>query len=235
MKLAPLGLLWLLAVSLAAQNAIPAGTTLPLQLDTGLNAAKLAPGHAVRATVMQNIPGTPIRRGAHVLGSVVSVTPSTLVFRFDTVANHGKRFPLVANLRALASLLEVEEAQIPEGGADRALPPDQRSHEQIGGDIVYPWDGPVARGLDVVGEPTPYGALARPTANPPCHGAADGNPRPQALWLFSTDACGLYGYSNLTIDHFGRTDPVGTIRLSAKSGKLYIRSGSGLLLRVHGS
>jgi hypothetical protein len=93
----------------------------------------------------------------------------------------------------------------------------------------------VTHGLDIVGQPTPYGALGRLDSNPPCRAAVAGNDKPQALWLFSTSACGLYGYDNLAIDHFGRTEPTGTIELSAKSGKLNIRSGSGLLLRVQGS
>lgn len=131
-------------------------------------------------------------------------------------------------------MLEVEEAQIPEGGADRALRPEDRNREQIGGDIVYPDGGPVAHGLDIVGEPTAYGALDRPAANPPCRAALADNSNPQALWLFSANACGLYGYDNLTVSHFGRTEPVGVIQLSAKSGKINIRSGSGLLLRVQG-
>lgn len=236
MKLLFLGYLGLLAAPLVAQRAdIPAGTILPVQLDTGLNTHKLTPGRAIRATVMQNVPGTPIHRGAHVLGHVVSVTPSVLALRFETVVEHHQRFPIVANLRALASMLEVDEAQLPEGGADRALPPDQRTHIQIGGDVVYPDDGPVAQGLDIVGQPTPWGALGRVSANPPCRAAVDGNQDPQALWLFSVNACGLYGYDDLTIDHFGRTDPIGTIRLSTKSGRINLRSGSGWLLRVQSS
>jgi hypothetical protein len=131
-------------------------------------------------------------------------------------------------------MLEVEEAQIPEGGADRTLPPDQRNHDQIGGDVVYPDGGPVAHGLDVVGQPAPYGALVRLTANPPCRGALAGNSNEQAVWIFSSAACGLYGFDTLTIDHAGRTTPSGTIRLSTKVGTINIRSGSGLLLRVEG-
>ena len=235
MKLVRLVFLLVLAAPLMAQNAIPSGTILPVELDTGLRTAKLAPGHVVRGTVMQNVPGTLIRRGAHVLGHVVSVTPTTLTLRFDTVVEHGRRYAIATNLRALASLLAVGEAQIPEGGADRALRPEDRNHIQIGGDVVYPDGGPVARGLDIVGEPTPNGVLDHPRANAPCRGAIADDAAPQALWLFSSNACGLYGYDNLSIDHFGRTHPAGAIRISAKTGKLNIRSGSGLLLRVEGS
>ena len=86
-----------------------------------------------------------------------------------------------------------------------------------------------------MGEPTPYGVLGKLNSNAPCRGAIAGNDHPQALWLFSTDACGVYGFSGLSIEHAGRTNPVGNIVLASKAGKLNIMSGSGLLLRVQGS
>jgi hypothetical protein len=233
--LASLLLLCLLPLPLRAQSSIPVGTILPVQLDTGLNARKLHDDETVRARIMQNIPGTPIRRGAHVVGHVVSATPEQIEIRFDAVSSHGRRIPIAASLRAMASMLEVDQAQIPEGGASRGLPPEDRNTRQIGGDMVYRAGGPVARGLEVVGTPTPYGALGRLSAHPPCRAGVDGNDGPQALWLFSTDACGLYGYAGMALEHAGRTAPVGTIRITAPAGKLNVRSGSGLLLRVVGS
>ena len=218
---------------LFAQNAIQPGDVLPLRLDTGLNAAHIKPGKVIRATVMQSIPGTTIHRGAHVLGNVVSVTPTRLELRFDTLVTKQSRIPLAANLRALGSPLEVDQAQMPENGGDRGLPSvlDQTTR-RIGGEQVYRGGGHVARGITTVGEPTADGALGRLNANPPCQGTIAGNDRPQALWIFSTDACGLYGFDDLTVEHFGRTDPVGTIVLASKTGKINIRTGSAFLLRV---
>lgn len=235
MKSALLALFCLLPLPLVAQNSVPAGTVLPVQLETGLNARKLHTDEAVRARIMQNIPGTSIRRGARVLGHVVSATPSRIEIRFDAVEAHGHRIPVTASLRAMASMMEVEEAQIPEGGADRSLPPDQRNREQIGGEQVYRYDGPVTRGLDIVGQPTAFGVLGRVSAQSPCRGAVEDNDRPQALWLFSTDACGLFGFDGVGLQHAGRTEPVGTIRLAGPPKQLNIRSGAGLLLRVLGS
>jgi hypothetical protein len=236
MKYAWLFLIILLPPSLLAQNAISSGTVLPVRLDTGLNADQIQAGKVIRAEVMQNIPGTTIHKGAHVLGHVVSVTPTHLELRFDTLETKQAGIPLTTSLRALASPLEVQEAQVPEDGADRALPSalDQTTR-QIGGEQVYRDGGIVARGITTVGEPTPYGVLGKLTSNPPCRSAIAENTNPQALWLFSTDACGLYGFDDLTVEHVGRTDPVGTIVLTAKTGKLNIRTGSGFLLRVQGS
>ena len=221
----------LLQPALYAQTALPAGTVLPVRLSTGLNAKKITVGKVIRAQVMQDIPGTTIRMGAHVTGRVISVSPTRLELRFDTLVTKQTRILLTTNLRALASMLEVNEAQIPEDGSPRGLPSVlEYTTTQIGGEQVYRGAWIVARGITHVGEPTAYGALGKLNSNPPCRG----NDTAQALWLFSTDACGGYGFNDLTIEHFGRTDPVGTIVLASKTEKINIRAGSGFLLRVNG-
>jgi hypothetical protein len=72
------------------------------------------------------------------------------------------------------------------------------------------------------------------TENPDgqCRGPIGGNDRPQAVWLFSADACGLYGFANLEIRRTGRTEPTGEIMLESKKGAVQIRTGSAALLRV---
>ena len=235
MKYACLVSLLLLPLMLAAQSTIPAGTVLPLSLETGLKSRSVKPGKIIRAKVMQNIPGTNIHRGARVLGTVVSVTPTRMELRFDTLVVHDTRIPFASNLRAIASMMEVEFAQIPEGGADRGLPPYDKTTQQIGGEQVYRQGGPVTRNSITVAEPTPYGVVGKLESNPPCRADAAENDHPQALWLFSTNACGAYGFSDLSIEHSGRTHPVGTIVLATRKSKLNIRSGSGLLLRVQGT
>ncbi len=91
----------------------------------------------------------------------------------------------------------------------------------------------MASGTEPVGIPTPYGALGRPRPNVErgCRGDV-GEDGPQALWLFSTDACGVYGLPHLHIAHAGKSDPVGTIVLRADFARLSLRSGTGMLLRV---
>ncbi len=225
-----------------AQIAIPPGTILPLSLDGSLKVWKAYPGKVIRATVMQNVPGTPIHRGAHVIGHVIRADvpqggPARLEISFDAVEMHGRRIPLKADLRALASFFDVEQAQIPEEMSSRGLSPADWTTQQIGGETDYRGGGPVASGSTPVGKPTPYGVLALPRvqAGEPCRGVIGQNRRPQALWLFSTNACGLYGYSNIRLEHAGRSNPLGAIVLESRKGKLALTSGSGLLLRVQGS
>lgn len=230
--------LWLccvffLPLSVSAQSTIPAGTILPVRLDTTLNIRHLQPNQPISARVMQNIPGTPVRRGARVIGRVVAVTPSSLELRFGSVVQHGRRIPISTNLRALASMFAVEQAYIPTVPPDRGDVPENWSTQQIGGDMVYRGGGHVMAANDRVGDPTAYGVRDRLTANGPCRAAVNGNHLPQSLWLFSSSACGVYDIQGLTVVHAGRSS--GTIQLASPAQPLLIRSGSGLLLRVRGS
>ncbi len=223
----------------AARSSIPPGTILPVSLDGVLNSAKVRAGRRIQATVMQNVPGTPVRRRTKVEGRVVEasgagIVPARLEIVFEAVKVKGRLIPLRFDLRALASPIEVSEAQTPEEEASRGLPPEVATFRQIGGEEVYRGGGPVAIGIRTVGRPTPYGILGLPLTGPgdPCRGVVEGNRRLQAWWLFSTQACGVYGYTSIRIDHAGRSDPLGMIVLSSDKSKIVLYSGSGLLLRI---
>ncbi len=231
------------AADLFAQNAIPPGTILPVSLTTSLNSRKLKPGQEIRARVMQDVPLAPqptIRAGAKVLGHVVDVRPpnggsgAQLSLRFDTLMISRRRIPITTNLRALASMMAVEQAQLPENGPDRGTSENAWTTDQIGGEVVYRGGGPVANGLQVVGEPAPNGVLVHVSSKPgtKCRGEVEGNDRLQALWVFSSDACGIYDLENLKIIHAGRSNPVGEITLASDKGNINVRAGSGMLLRI---
>lgn len=227
-----------------AQTSIPPGTVLAIQLNNSLSSRKSKPGQAITGRLMQDVPlgsGSVLHSGARVIGHVVDVSPALnsghakISFTLDALQLRHTRIPLTTNIRALASPLEIDDAQLPLYGGDRGTPSTAYTTVQIGGEVVYRGGGPVARGETVVGKPVFGGVLVtvRAPEGKPCGGTIDGNNQPQALWLFSSDACGVYGYPQVAISHAGRTNPVGQIVLSSTDDRdLNIRTGSGMLLRV---
>ena len=231
-----------LSTRLFAQEKIPVGTILPVQLNSALRSNKARAGEQITARLMQDVPlpgGHKIHAGVKVIGHIVSARPavngmmSDLSLSFDTLAIGKRRIAMITNLRALASMMDVEDAQIPPTGPDRGTPWVWTTRNLIGGEVAY-GEGPVARGSDIVGQALASGVLVRvkPNAALGCRGEVVGSLQPQALWVFSSDACGLYDLPNLTLGHSGRTDPVGLIKLLCDKGNVKVRAGSGMLLRV---
>lgn len=244
MKFSLLFVLWFSSAALG-QVAIPVGTVLPVQLNHSLNAGKSKPGQSITARIMQDVPlpsGSRIRAGSEVQGSILSVTASKggesqVSLRFDTLKTRHESISISVSLRALASMMEVADAQIPPSGPDRGTPWAWTTRYLIGGEIAYGEGGPVVRETETVGRTLFDGVLVRLNPNPKagCGGELAGSTQPQALWIFSSDACGVYGIDNLRIAHAGRTLPVGDIILATTTGNLLVRGGAGLLLRVTGS
>ncbi len=228
---------------LFAQSTIPPGTILPVALNSSLNSRKAKVGQVITGRVMQDVPlprGT-IHAGARVIGHITNVKPADgadgaqLSFRFDKLMiSKQTSVPITTNLRALASMMAVEQAQLPESGPDRGTSENAWTTDQIGGEVVYRGGGPVANGLMPVGEPTTNGVLVHLSAKPgsKCRGDIEGTDRLQATWVFSSDTCGVYDIPNLEIAHAGRTNPVGEITLASDKGDVNVRAGSGILLRV---
>jgi len=182
-----------------------------------------------------------IPEGSKVIGTILSVSAAgsnnagKIAFQFTQIEIHHRRMAMVTNLRAIASPMEVQFAQIPETTPGFGTPYAWATTDQIGGDIKYGVGGPVTdRGSQVVGQGTYDGVLVHVKAQPEsaCRGDLDGNHDLQALWVFSADSCGAYGVAGVRIVHAGRTAPIGEITLSAESGDVKVRSGSGMLLRI---
>jgi hypothetical protein len=226
-----------------ASTVVPEGTVLPVRLNSTLSSKNATPGQIVTARIMQNVPlpnGAKIPEGATLVGHVTRVTPSSrgasgsITVRFDNLRIPHERILLTVHLRAIASFMEVEQAQDPLMGADRGTAESAWTTVQIGGDVVYRGGGPVEGRFGKVGEPVYDGVLGRLDANSD-RGCAAGDPDdgPQALWLFSSNACGTYGLPGLKIVDTGRDAPAGEITFGSKNGNVTIRGGSGLLLRVN--
>jgi hypothetical protein len=229
-----------------AQSSVPVGTVLPAQLSSSLNSQKTKPGKRITARIMQDVPlpsRRKIRAGAKVIGHVESVKAaqngqsSEIMVHFDRLEFGHRSVSVNTSLRALASMMEVEDAQIPPAGTDRGTPWAWTTRNLIGGEVAYGEGGPVVHGADIVGRSLFGGVLVAVKASPGsgCRGEVAGNSQPQALWVFSSDACGVYGIDEVQITHAGRTSPLGEITLTSKTGNVDIKSGSGMLLRVNDS
>lgn len=228
----------------AGSSQIPAGTILPVRLNHGFSSKNVHPGDAISGRIMQNVPlpnGGKIPEGATVSGKILSVTPAgngtgeAISFTFNQLAFDHQKIPIAVDLRAIASFMEVNLAQVPNESLGFGTPGVWADRTQIGGDSVYGVGGDVAnRENQPVGKALFDGVLVHVTSQSgsPCRGALDNDDRLQALWVFSSDACGVYGMPGVTIAHAGRSAPVGVVELAAPAGQLKVRADSGMLLRV---
>jgi hypothetical protein len=229
------------------ESKVPSGTILPIVLRTSFSFDKCRPGQILRGEIAQDVPlpnGSKIRKGSTVEGHIVEVTtataanPAKVSIQFDKLFLAGQWFPVVTNLRAIAGFMTVLEASVPDEAPSEGTSYNWLPTTQIGGDSVYGVNGgPVMsaeNASQLVGKSVGDGVLARvrAKAGANCRGAINGNDNPQALWVFSTDACGVYGIDHLMIAHAGRTAPEGIIVLTSETSNVKLRSGDGLLLRL---
>jgi hypothetical protein len=223
---------------------IPAGIAVPIQIKTGLNSENDAAGKKIVGQVMQDVPlpgGGKIKEKATVIGHVLQVNKSgpagaRIVVSFDTIEKDDHDVPIKASLLAVASSMEISQAQSPINSTSNMDSTSQWTTRQVGGDIVRRgWgkagssggvEGKWINGTAVVIKLTP-----RPEAG--CPGGGEGYELEQAVWVFSSAACGTYGLSDISIAHTGATSRIGQIELKS-SKKLVIRSGSGWLLMLTG-
>jgi hypothetical protein len=222
---------------------IPGGTILPVRLNSSISSSKAKAGDIISARIMQDVPlanGGTIREGSKVIGHVVDVSSTPeggaekISLQFDKVISSGRTISIRTHLRAVAGFMAVLEANTIEGPASQPI-----STTQVGGDVAYTEGGSVTTANDsaqVVGRTVKDGVLDEVRANSRqgqvCRGAIDGNNSPEAMWVFSSDACGTYGLSQVRIAHAGRTQPLGVIVLISEKGQLKLPDGTGLLLRV---
>ena len=241
-RLMRLVVMLLLVPMLAVAQNLPEGTVLPVALRTEIKMGKSKPGDRVSAELAQYVlvDGMRLPRGTEVLGRILRVepgkenSPSQVALAFDTIRLRGHDISITTSLRALASMRAVFEAQLPSNTIDdHGSTVHDWNTVQIGGQAVYRGDGNVMEGPEVVAKASNVGEVfGAPKTWPwsPCTRDRAGK-NPQSFWVFSTDACGVYGFDGLKLTHAGRSAPLGQIVLES-AGKLRIRAGSGLLLIV---
>ena len=225
-------------------TVVPDSSILPAQLEKSVSSKNAKPGEVITARIMQAVPllgDAEIPAGSKMIGKVTAVQSASgkdggsISFRFDTLRLAHENIQITVRLRAIASDAEVRQAQLPRN-PDPSIPENAWTTVQIGGDVVYRGGGPVRNRSGVVGKPVLNGVLVRLDSNPGRGCRHDGTgERAQAMWLFSSDACGAYGMPRVTIAPVDPSATAGTaveITLRAADGNVNLRNGTGLLLRV---
>ena len=230
----------LLLLPVTASDRIPAGTVIPVMLSSSLNAAKDKPDTRIEGRVMQEIllpSGIKIREGARIVGHTVNVTKtasgSTVVVKFNTIQNEGRTIRVTTGLLALASMASVSDARLPVSANSDLGPDTQWTTRQVGGDVVKRGWGKVFASGGLEGRWVGGSSVViklTPNAEAGCSDGP-GYDREQAMWIFSSAACGAYGLGELKITSSGAAPPVGEISLSSNRN-INIRGGSGWLLIV---
>jgi len=239
----------LLAVAQAPQPTLLApGTTLPITFSKTIQANHAHPGDRVEARTTQPVlltNGSTLPTGSHVIGHVVSVagfkyddTPyakqphSVLAIHFDSVETAGKdtkTLPLRVYVRALADPVTVEAALTPNLYDDSL-----HSRAQVGGDIVTSSQKEVVSQQDeVVGylkHGNVYAHLLSASGNR--SESCDSCDTEVSMGVFSANACGLYGFTDATLESTGRTGEPSTFSLVSNRRSPEIWAHSAALLEV---
>jgi len=223
---------------LAAQN-LPAGTALPVAVNTTLTAKSSKAGQKIDGKLMQEVrlpSGPVIKSGSHVTGHVVSVKKpgggsSSITVQFDQLQNEGRAIALHVSVRAVANSRSVFNAGLPSGNTTTEDPSDAWVTRQVGGEYVFRGRGYLASDKGNVGMWDSRGVWGKLQSAENCEDSQI-NADIQALWVFSTTACGVYDLPDTTLAHAGNTPPLGQITLQSTKD-VEIHGGSGWLLTVN--
>lgn len=234
-----------LASPLYAQEALPAGTVIAIVLDRALDSGKSKPGQRIIARVAQQVPldgqrVIPVQ--SKVFGEITVVENALgharLGLRFDRLELGKTEIAISTKLRALASAMDVDSAKASYTNSDANVSGAETT-VQIGGlAVVYRAGGTVEneRG-EVIGKPVHGGVLGIVTnrTDSQCEGIPV-NKSPQAIWLFPPDACGVYGFRNLSFENGSdEKSEILFVRKNKKEWnftKIDFPAGSALLLAV---
>jgi hypothetical protein len=220
---------------------IPAGTVLPVQVGTTLKIDDSFAGKKIEGRVMQEVPlpgGKKIKEKTRITGHVVRVgkqqpSGSSMAIQFDTIEQGSRSAPLTLSLLALASSFSIEQAQLPINSSSNVDPTSQWVTRQVGGDIVRRGWGKAGSASGVTGrwlEGSSVMIALTPNPAAGCPGGI-GYDHQQAVWVFSSGACGTYGFKDIRIANSGSSQPLGEIVLTSTE-KIELRSGSGWLFMV---
>jgi len=223
-------------------------TAIPVSFTSSLVAGKAHVGDTVTAKTMQTVAladGRILPQGTQVVGHVVASNrfvaetvpyatqaPSTLAIQLDSMTIAGSPVPVSVSVRAISNAVDSHEASVPQYQSDvdtigtRIL---------IGGDQFVPTHGEVmGRNGDVVGYNRKDGVFARLKAGESVSRFAtlecDASNTEQSMGIFSADACGLYGFTEVYLADNGSEDRL--ISLQSRNRDVTLYAGSAALLEV---
>ena len=223
--------------ALVQLTPLPSGMPLPVQLTRSLRAGHVKVGESIIAKTTQRVPVSPqlyLPAGAELFGKVTasaSAAPgkaATLSLRFTAIRFRGQTLPVTIIALAIANFTDVADTRLPLNAAGRGnSSPAGWTTRQIGGDEVARsgWIGEVINTqTQTVGFADYLGVYALPAPV----SDLDPSPLPGALGVFSSSASGLYGF-----DQGSRLESgAGTLTLTRPTGRLQLRNGDNLLLKV---
>lgn len=232
-------------------GTLPPDTTLPVVFTHGIDARKATPGETITAKTMQVVVlpgGEQLSKGTTLVGRVVAANPfhfddtpyaaqqpSTLAIRFDSLMQSGQQVPISVSVRALANAVESWTAEAP-----HYLDEDDHvgTMELIGGGQYSPLAKKVTSDDqdDIIGYNKRYGVYARLfSANYVGQQGSfhcKGTQTEQAIGIFSPQACGVYGFSTVSLSQDAAD---GTFRLTSTHDSVKLYAGSTALLEVQPS
>ncbi len=229
----------------AKTKGLAPGTAVPVIFTRTINVKTSRTGDRITAKITQVIFNGPVQtvaKGSLVAGHIEKVSysgkddPSSLEIKFDELVTKHEKQPVCFSVRALADLNHVYNAHSPvtsmDAGASLGTTLVGGDHIQLGGKQVYAKDG------DNVGISNRFGIFSRlEPADPHDNStpvACGGVSTLQSVAIFSSRACGLYGFSGMQLIQTGGPESNGTIELQSKRGAVEIHSGSAALLQVVG-
>ncbi len=229
------------------QEQFPVGTVIAIVLDHTLDSRNSRPGQRIVARIAQEVlleDKRVIRVQSKVFGEITEVEnglgQAKLGLRFDRLELGKAEVAISTQMRALASAIAVDSAK-EATGIDQYVR-GSATTVQIGGDVVYRAAGTVENNMgEVVGKPVYGGVLATVVnrAGSKCEGMPVSK-TPQAVWIFSPHACGVYGFSRFQFEN-GADAKAGEILFTRKNKRdwqltgINLPAGTAMLLAITGA
>lgn len=210
---------------------LAAHATLPITFTKSVSASNAKAGDSVEARTMQAVhlaDGREVPAGARVTGHVLTATAfkydstpyakqtaGILDIQIDTLEVQGAQVPLRVSLRAMADPTTTWQSREPASSDNDPL----ATTTQIGGDLLTPSQKEIRDRIgDVIGYNKKGGQFAHLIANSRGSLSCDGGDTEQPVSVFSASACGLYGFTDVSLtdldpSHIGLSSTHGTPKI----------------------